>query len=479
MSFFSLVFTSFMVFASTVQAGETFSREGNNLVVRNNEFIRCIANQKAWYKGYLFYWDESKTYSRVVQAVPMEDLQKTFGNRMAVHCKNWHRLTQLLPNHPELLKNPFNVERPRLGAFPITAKDIESLRQAQGGGNEFTTLTPKEYWERNRKATFTHKDNEELTQRFGPFYSADVFKEWVLDLEGNRDFDARFRYNFNHQSRLGRLPVIQGVRILVAPGYMEDPKTSRVQQMIRALKDLGLDVGTFEMNSLLSLEQNSEDILRSIQKERQEGRKLVLMGASKGSPEILAALIKAEQRHIDTSHILAVISLSGTVRGSFLADWILRPTIFKIAEAFLSREARKTGYPFKSVRPGLESQSSEYLSSYFKERHKMIPKDISYYQLIGVPDRKVVFAKDGFFQLLLKYLIDTMIFPKSYAFDGFLEYPSMVMPTEWDLSVKTVVLNGTHSLTDGEFEGISLSNKEGLRRFIGAYILTVLEDLRY
>ncbi|MGE3759075.1 MAG: hypothetical protein AB7H97_15035 [Pseudobdellovibrionaceae bacterium] len=363
---------------------EEISTTGNYLIARNNTFLKCIADRKKWYKGYLFYWNPKYLYSRKVMAIPLEYLNKgtVLGNQVVVHCKNWRQLHDLMAEREDIKSFAIESKDFDWSKYPLRPTDKDSIRQAEEGAFEYATMTPAEYWERNKKDEFTREENKEITERFGPFFSSLVFKEYIMEDPKNVAFASNLKRNFHTEDKKEFFgPRFDKVRVLIAPGYMEDPKSSHVQAMIYAMKKGGVDVVQLEMNSLNDLNRNSNDILKHLKSELKSGRSIIMMGASKGVPEILAALIKAKQQGISLNNVKAFVGISGTVRGSFLADWILRPFYFTIAKPFLTKEAKKTGLPFTDLRESLRTQSTEFLNAYFEKRKADIPKEDPFYQI--------------------------------------------------------------------------------------------------
>jgi hypothetical protein len=120
--------------------------------------------------------------------------------------------------------------------------------------------------------------------------------------------------------------------------------------------------------------------------------------------------------------------------------------------------------PIGDIKPGFFSQGSRLLGEHFASRARLLPKDIPYVNVVGVLGST---AERTGFVADLQDLLETDLFPAHGANDGFLTYPAMTIPPEWDLPRRyEVAFEASHALMDGSFGGASLKDPHWRQRVI-------------
>ena len=138
----------------------------------------------------------------------------------------------------------------------------------------------------------------------------------------------------------------------------------------------GYDLKLLDVDSLSSSENNARQIRDAILALPKEGEipRLVLIGYSKGTPDILETVVKYPEIH---ERIAAVVSVSGAVGGSPLAN-----------NADQSQLALLRHWPGAECSPGdggaVESLRPDTRKAWIAQNP--LPDDISYYSLVTYPE---------------------------------------------------------------------------------------------
>jgi len=172
-------------------------------------------------------------------------------------------------------------------------------------------------------------------------------------------------------SRLGLIAaVVPGVGWDCFTAWL-DPKHS----VAAHVREFGYDQITLEVDGLSSSARNARQIRDSIMQPAFEGKqpRLVLIGYSKGAPDILEALVSYPEIR---RRVAAVVSVAGTIGGSPLAN-----------DAKQSQLALLQHWPGARCRQGdggaVESLRPETRQSWLAEH--ALPPDTPYYSLVTFP----------------------------------------------------------------------------------------------
>lgn len=144
------------------------------------------------------------------------------------------------------------------------------------------------------------------------------------------------------------------------------------------LAQFGHDVNMLEVDPLSSSAHNATQIRDQIQKMSQldDSKPLVLLGYSKGAPDILEAIVQYPELH---NKIAAVVSVAGAIGGSPLANDAKQSTLnlfrhFPGAECELGDQGA-----LESLKP---INRKRWLATH------SLPKSIRYYSLITFPEEQ-------------------------------------------------------------------------------------------
>lgn len=436
-----------------------------------------MQDSRDWMRGIYFHWESRKQYKRVVHAIPFKDF-RPYDQSFPVHCSNWERFSGPIKNSPDFFLTGENLLTPEWLASlkePLPADVVAQLEQAQSGANRaYDGAAFGYYLHKARTEGYTSALNKELSDAYGLFFSTDVFRAWLLGKEKNQLVLSRIE---GHLARPQNLQFrFRGLKIRVARGYFEPPKTSRVQQFIDDLNALGLDAAAFDVNTTAGVPENASKIAREIEAELEKGSRLVLVGASKGSAEIFGALSEVrDSGRPGRGRVEAILSVSGTLGGSFLVDWAIGVPYPAVWWA-ITDEAKASGIAIGDVYPGLESQSTKFLGHYFRERSHSLPREVPVFDVVGAPTRDTLY-RPGFTSELRDGLLDTAWFPRHKANDGLLEYPNMVTPEAWMPENYQIVMDSSHAIFDGSYHGRSMLEVSTRRHVLSAFLHTIADRI--
>jgi hypothetical protein len=467
MKFISL----FIVLATVWGAGTAGAQAGKSWIVHYDAFglPRCLEDPDKFYApSYLLVWRENRQYQREVFALPFAPLL------YPGHCHDWR---------VALDESPLRLSAAGRTAVPLARMQSEGLppwglpahvpkllEQASLGANR---PWPDPESLLDGLESYSREFNYEMSRRFGMEFTALLFERWLERQPGNRELRERILERHSTGSAaVGRR--YRGVQVYVASGYLEPPDSSRVQAFVEDLKALGLQVHSLPQDSTDGVRENSLRIAHYLRGALARGERILLVGASKGAGEALGALAELG----DTSgggRILGHLNLSGTLLGSFLADWATG-IVFPAVSYKIRQEARDSGVPLQEVWNGLHSQTTSYLEDFMNERKDRLIRGIPYFDVVGIASQDV-YREESFVRRLRDQLLDTNIFPLHGANDGYLEYPAMVIPPSWGLWSRQIVFHASHMIYDGSFNGISMQDMDARRRLLAAMMDVIGEEM--
>ncbi len=445
---------------------------------------RCVADKNTWYKGWYFHWDDSKQYLRKLYAIPLKAFR---SQEYPVHCSNWDQFSATAANSANFFLNETTELAPTQQVADIPTDVRAQLELArQGAYFPWDVATFAYYVNEARANDYTLALNKKMTDTHGIFFATEVFRSWLRGKPKNRKLESRILGHLDAiQKRRAKQIAkrMQGYRVIVARGYFEAPNNSRVQQFIDELNTLGISTSAFAVNTTESVTVNAMSIRDQLERELDNGAKLIVAGASKGSAELYGALASLHVKRPEffrpggaRGHVAAVLSISGTLRGSFIVDWALGAIPYLIVRWSMLDEARRTGVDLREVRPGLESQGSYFLHRYFQQHAPLLPQEIPFFDVAGVPSIETM-QKEGFVKDLREGLLDTGFFPRHRANDGMLEFPNMVTPDEWARENYQIVMDSSHTIFDGAYNQTAMYHPESSRKVLDAIFQSIMDRI--
>lgn len=445
---------------------------------------RCVSDKNSWYRGYYFHWDDSKQYVRKLYAIPLKNFR---SQSFAVHCSNWDQFAGSAANSANFFLNRETELAPTQQVEDIPASVRAELELARYGAYyPWDTATFAYYVKEANANGYTITLNKRITDTYGIYFSSEVFRSWLRGKSKNQMLESRIKGHIDALQKRRAKPIAQrlrGYKVLVARGYFEAPKESKVQLYIDELNKLGLTTAAFDVDTTASVTVNAIRISEQLERELDAGAKLIVSGASKGSAELYGALALLNTKRPEffrpggaRGRVAAVLSVSGTLRGSFIVDWALGAIPYLIVRWSMMDEAQRTGIVLNEVRPGLESQGTEFLARYFGQYAPRLPRDLPFFDVVGVPSIETS-QRDGFVKDLREGLLDTGFFPRHNASDGMVEYPNMVTPDSWARENYQIVMDSSHPIFDGSFDGVPMYRPETCRLVLEAFYQSIADRI--
>ena len=423
---------------------------------------RCVSSAADASDGVLLFWDESIHFSRPIYAVSLSD-PRFGGLRANGGCSVWPSyLKAVKANDGWMVPRsalPSGARPPVLagGRYSLPEAVRVRLRDAARGSNVFLQgVTGAQFLARRPLADFTREQNRRYTHAFGAGYSADIFKAWLEAQPRNAAFKVRIleaiQRSQNRRLAVSTATRLRGYTVLINQGFLQTPRKNRLAPFLRELSALGIahrvvfnPVGTIEANTA-AFASELEDELRWSRHGPSRG--VIVVGASKGVPEMLGAIASLHARDPALVRgIAAVVSLAGLFEGSYLADWAQGFPQMIGVPLMLAGDLADAGLPTtlnSAVIDGLTTESVARVTAGFSQR---LP-DLPYFNFVGVLTGAGVQAD-------LTSLTDG-----HGADDGFVEYPGTTMPRAWNLHSTDIIFDSGHAILDGFYAGRDLARQD-------------------
>jgi hypothetical protein len=452
-----------------------FAKAGvSPIVIRDeNGMPRCLQHPTRNSQSVLLYWDNSLEYRRVVYAVGIHDLPRPG----LFSCQAW-RLGQQMANqamHRRELKY-LDPAAHEIYGLDLDNETLQALAQIRLGGSVYRSeQSIGEFLQHHPIAHYDRAENLRLTQKYGPGFSGEVFR-FIRESRPQNQFARAQLLKYLESRAMPSLALhLQNQRVLIFKGYLENPQQSRVHALHMTLQNLGVRVQALDADSTAAIPVNRRWYAEQLRRHLQAGEHLILLGASKGVPEMLGAVVDLSHQHFP-GRVDAVISMSGTMAGSFLVDWALHPLLRPIIQTLIWKEAEESGIHVGDVGPGLESQSTPALGAYMEGLRPYLPQDLVYLEVVGIPSDNDL-APDPFIRSLQTGLMESSIFPFHGASDGLIEFPGTQMDPSWVSRLYQLTFDASHSIADGSFAGYSMKDPAQYARVIQAVFHFVADQV--
>lgn len=183
------------------------------------------------------------------------------------------------------------------------------------------------------------------------------------------------------------------LRVLVVPGLFCEcisKITTPYSYALKHLERLGFKAGTIMVSGRSSCAHNAVQIKDAVMGLKlQGGEKVVLVGYSKGAPDILEALVNHPEMH---TRIAAVVSVAGAVGGSPIADSLEGPFLRLVNDTLLPNCSPGDGGAIESLK---QNNRKRWLSQ------NRLPTSIRYFSIVSFAERGRIsrLLKQGYEQL--------------------------------------------------------------------------------
>lgn len=166
----------------------------------------------------------------------------------------------------------------------------------------------------------------DLTEPVAPssLHSVDEATETLLRRIESEDANRHFATQVNAHAltlRPGDPQLGSAYTVLVVPGFLYRSLPANGADLAaprRLLSELNIDVRLLEVGESAPVDRNAEFIIDSLRSLAQDGRRVIIVSASKGGAETLEALAQLGPDATET--VAAWVNIAGTLNGTQLAD---------------------------------------------------------------------------------------------------------------------------------------------------------------
>jgi hypothetical protein len=163
-----------------------------------------------------------------------------------------------------------------------------------------------------------------LSDDFSVDFAALYFADQISRSPLNQRFRSSFEQAYEYASEAfpeGRLKLPENYEVLVVPTYLYKRLFVAGADMAvprAALEKAGLTCYFVETADDGPVESNADIVAAAIRARARDGRRLIILSASKSGPEVALALTKLDPA--ETGHVVAWINAVGALQGTPLAD---------------------------------------------------------------------------------------------------------------------------------------------------------------
>ncbi len=341
---------------------------------------------------------------------------------------------------------------------------LSELTQIEQKTNELRTyFSVEDHLKENPIDEYTVEVNRRLTKQYGQIFSALVFKHLIERKETNQDLKQNVLKNLKdktfHKTNEPFAALKDKVRLVVSFGLGWEEKSTifYIKDFLKDIEAMGLPVTFLKKNPFGSVEENVELMIPQLQSILLKDENIIYISLCKGTPELLAALAQMNQRlNLNRqATILGHINLSGMLSGAIFSDFAKEIVVPKIIAQLLKLVPFKTVSENAKMIDALEFMKTSIIENSLKASIPFLKQDIFTINVTGVPLSNHVLNGNSPMKPVIKYGLRSAFIDS--ANDGFLEIPSTLIPESITENQATLVMDSSHMLSDGNYEGHDLS----------------------
>lgn len=409
----------------------------------------------------------------------------------------------------------------------------ERLAQVRLGGNLYRPLeirTADKFFSAKAMPEFTKNLNRDLTRKYGIGFAGDVYREFLMTKPENRNInEAALKNMESYVSDPSFSQAIhdrfRNVTFVLVKGYAHDrDDDNRISPVANTLRGFGFDVMEFTSNPYGRTFVNDDVIAEQIEAAIKAGKQLIISSGSAATTQALGAISMLNKRFegkINSAYsgkVLAYLNLSGVVGGAFLPEalgsnpivWLaiknkVRDLVFGTQEELeqmkvdaekmasgegkdlavreIARYERRIAYkPDSDSLESFRDLSVKRTTAYMKDVLPNLPKDVVYYNLVGINKGDGIVKDPSTSILQTKYIRGQFAqhFDDIGANDGFIEYPGTQLTTKMipNGRIFSLVFDSSHIILDGKFNHYPLLNNfNNQKGVIGSVLMTLADKL--
>ena len=356
-----------------------------------------------------------------------------------------------------------------ISGVTLDTSTLNALAQARNGASRVHENSGDEYLAKHPIADFTRTVNQRMAGQLGMGFTSEVYHAWLEKKPKNAEAKRHFlnllqRIEQGQQTSLAeRAAQVRFVMIPGVGGNFEEITQDSPPALLegfgglpRIFKSIGLRFHLLKSATMAPIDDNIAVVLPRIREILSSGENIILIGGSRGLPEMMGVLarLKQEPPAQGAGKILGVVNLSGLAAGSLLCDagvkWPVPSVVRNLVRAAkLLKIAGSEKISDRNVQAIIE-MSSGPMSAYFEKLLPQVPRDVPYLSLVGTRHGNGLADGQPEIRRLQNMLIRPII-PQAAANDGYVEYPGTDLPEPWGLDSRTLVFNASHMIVDGEY----------------------------
>ncbi len=420
---------------------------------KSNQFPRCVEDFEG--KNLHLKWNRGKV-TRTIRY----KISKTPCSIRLVGMIGWKPVDQSLKTRlPENLV--FELEQ--------IEKSANILREEK---------TAAEFIDSHSINTYTRELNRDLTPKYGPIFSAEVFKEILERKPGNKDFRnyvlSALRTSGIQDKPFAHLKDKLTLVVSFGLGWSDDYGIAApyyIKDFLADIESLGVEVVYLKKNPFGMVKNNVRRIIPQLEDVLKKDKSVILLSLCKGTPELLSAVSQIQDPDL-RKKIIGHVNLSGMLSGTFFADIAMSILLPKLLSPFLKL------IPIASVRDaGKMASSASYMKSSvitetLNEVNGRLPEGVFTVNITGAPMSDRVMKNGSPMAAVLKYNYWQKFLVSSN--DGFIELPHTLIPENLASKQVSLMLDSSHMLSDGYLEEFELKDRDTRRKLYQSIVSFIL-----
>jgi hypothetical protein len=488
---------------SAGQARQSPTRSEMRVYSDEGGMPRCLQKEQAFSSdetGMLLWWSDQDRFENRPKYVLLEDLARdaewtSWGRRLGSESFAWSRGELNCENWKSLIRDSrirdwkfLPPDSESVSGYHIDSVTLRALAQVRAGGSRYRVEEkPEETFLRLGLADreYTLALNRELTRDYGIRYSVELYRLWVLSQPGNQRFKEAALESLQSSDQAIRMGERYfGVRILFARelAHAREELGGRFGPIVETLRSFGIAADPLQLEPLGSVRKNADRIFAQVSQVLDRGEDVILVGASKGSTDVLRALIQSPEiaqhkgQKPGRGRVLAFVNLVGVVGGSIIADATDRPGMSWLLDAIAylgSQFAARIPHDARAI----SDLTSRGCSSLFRQAPGRLPNELLIVNVVAATPGNGISLTP---QLAKLQNLAVRRLRRHYgAGDGYVEYPLNVVPKNWAPGAKnfTLLVDSSHMLLDGSYEGKMIDTPEGRMAFLLGLLGATAEQL--
>lgn len=322
---------------------------------------------------------------------------------------------------------------------------------------------------------FTSQTNQSISKEKNRYFAAQVFKKYIENNQENLNLKNDILNQMNHNvAALDLANTLLVVNMGLGWDYENlSEQPYYVQNFVKEIQQTGLPVYFIKKYPYAPLEQNIESIKPQLDVlMKQSNQKIILFTLCKGSPEMVVALNEYLKENPDfKTRFKAHINLSGMMGGTFFAN--NRPDLKILREIELMIGSNHDpDFDFKKYDQrqtlwSLPYMNDKIIKTLLNPNQLEAIESIKAVNISGIITKKENEKRPSPLKMFFTYNHLTNLYP--YANEGFLDIADTRLPEKMYPYQRTILIEGSHLLADGNFENFDLtqsSNRLKLYRLL-------------